>query len=294
MQDHRSAWGGGSLRLELPSVGREHTPLPGSMARTEKDADVTGQASTDRAIELGHPSYVWRAGQERRLQILSKHVPLAGRRVLDVGCGLGLYVQHLHALGAEAHGVDLDAERVEIARRTNPLVRQGSAESLPYPDGFFDIVFANEVLEHVDDDTHAVKESYRVLSPGGQMAFYVPNRLYPFETHGWYWRGQYHFGNIPLINYLPNALRNRLCPHVRAYTRRQLRGLFRDLPGRIVLHRGVFAGYDNILARHPRLGAIIRGVSYGLEHTPLQWLGLSHFIIFEKATLESASQGGQH
>lgn len=254
---------------------------------------MTGQASLDRAIELGHPSYVWRAGQERRLQMLRERVPLAGQRVLDVGCGLGLYVQHFSALGAEAHGVDLDAERVDIARRTNPLVRLGSAESLPYPDGVFDVVFANEVLEHVDDDAQAVRESYRVLAPGGYMAFYVPNRLYPFETHGWYWRGQYHFGNIPLINYLPNTVRNKLCPHVRAYTRRQLRALFLGLPGQIVVHRGVFAGYDNIVARHPRIGGAIRAVSYGLEQTPLQWLGLSHLIIFQKAAPESASQGSQ-
>ncbi|MHB1319724.1 MAG: class I SAM-dependent methyltransferase [Anaerolineae bacterium] len=255
---------------------------------------MTGQASLDRAIELGHPSYVWRAGQERRLRMLSERVPLAGRRVLDVGCGLGLYVQHFRALGAEAHGVDLDAERVEIALRTNPLVRQGSAESLPYPDGFFDVIFANEVLEHVANDAQAVRESYRVLSPGGHMAFFVPNRLYPFETHGWYWRGQYHFGNIPLINYLPNPVRNHLVPHVRAYTKSQLRALFAGLPGRTVEHCGVFAGYDNILSRHPRIGALVRAASYWLEHTPLQWLGLSHLIIFQKAAPEGASRGSQH
>ena len=114
-------------------------------------------------------------------------------------------LQHFRALGAEAHGVDLDEERVAIAHRTNPLVRQGSAESLPYPDSFFDLVFANEVLEHVDNDAQAVRECFRAVAPGGHLAFYVPNRLYPFETHGCYWRGDYRFGNIPLINYLPTA-----------------------------------------------------------------------------------------
>lgn len=149
------------------------------------------------------------------------------------------------------------------------------------------------MLEHVDDDRQAVQESYRVTAPDGYLAFYVPNRLYPFETHGWYWRGEYRFGNIPLINYLPDVLRNRLCPHVRAYTRRQLRGLFAGLPGEIILHRGVFAGYDNIIARHPRLGAAIRDTSYALEHTPVQWLGLSHLIIFQKAGSQQAPPEGQ-
>lgn len=254
---------------------------------------MTEQASADRTIELGHPSYVWRAGQQRRLEMLQPYVPIAGRRVLDVGCGLGLYVRQLAALGAEAHGVDLDAERIKVAREISPLVRQGSVEALPYPDEYFHLVFANEVLEHVGDDRQAVRESYRVTIPGGYLAFYVPNRLYPFETHGWYWRGEYRFGNIPLINYLPDVLRNRLCPHVRAYTRGQLRSLFAGLPGEIILHRGVFAGYDNIIARHPRLGAAIRDTSYALEHTALQWLGLSHLIIFQKAGSQQAPPEGQ-
>ena len=262
-------------------------------AAPRKDRDVTGEASVDRTIELGHPSYVWRAGQQRRLEMLQPHVAIAGRRVLDVGCGLGLYVQQFAALGAEAHGVDLDAERIEIARRISPLVRQGSVQALPYPDEYFDLVFANEVLEHVDDDRQAVSESYRVTRPAGFLAFYVPNRLYPFETHGWYWRGKYRFGNIPLINYLPNTLRDRVCPHVRAYTRRQLRRLFDGLAGEIVLHRGVYAGYDNIIARHPRLGEAIRDASYALEQTPLQWLGFSHLILFQKAGLQQAPPKGQ-
>jgi SAM-dependent methyltransferase len=250
------------------------------------------EAYVDKTIELGHPSYVWRAGQQRRLDMLQEHIPFEGRRVLDLGCGLGLYVQRFAALGAEAHGIDLDAERVEIARQTSPLIRQGSIEALPYPDGMFDLVFANEVLEHVDDDVQAVLEAYRVTAPGGHIALFVPNRLYPFETHGWYWRGRYHFGNIPLVNYLPTSLRNRLCPHVRAYTRGQLGRLFEGLPGgSILVHRGIYAGYDNVVARHPLLGRFVKTISYLLEHTPLQWFGLSHLLIFRKSAADDLPTG---
>ncbi|MEZ4658484.1 MAG: hypothetical protein R2911_13000 [Caldilineaceae bacterium] len=51
-----------------------------------------------------------------------------------------------------------------------------------------------------------------MLKPGGRGIIFAPNRFHPFETHGHYWRGQYHFGNTPLINYLPDPLRNRLAP----------------------------------------------------------------------------------
>ena len=68
----------------------------------------------------------------------------------------------------------------------------------------------------------------RVTAPGGRIVMFCPNRFYPFETHGHYWRGEYHFGNTPLINYLPSALRDRFAPHVRAYSGAALKALFDD------------------------------------------------------------------
>jgi hypothetical protein len=120
------------------------------------------------------------------------------------------------------------------------------------------------------------------LRPGGRAIVFCPNRLYPFETHGHYWRGQYHFGNTPLINWLPDAARNRLAPHVRAYSRAGLRALFDGTPARIVHHSVVFPGYDNIVRRRPELGALLQRVTYRLERSPLRWFGLSHFLVVER------------
>jgi len=181
------------------------------------------------------------------------------------------------------HGVDIDADKVRRAGLTLPNIEQASAECLPYRDESFDVVLLHEVLEHVRDDRAAVTEAYRVLRPGGHIVIFAPNRLYPFETHGAYWRDEYHFGNIPLINYLPNKLRARLCPHVRAYTRKSLLCLFQGLPGRILTQRRIFPGYDNIVARRPLLGRFLRRVTYALERTPLQFVGLSHFLVYKKA-----------
>lgn len=239
-------------------------------------------AEEEKSAALGCPSYLWRAGQERRLALVREAIPLEGACILDAGCGVGLYAQHFGKLGARVYGVEIDFERAAEARRTLPGIVQASVEALPFADDVFDIVFSHEVLEHVSNDRAAVHEAYRVLKPGGYLAIFVPNRGYPFETHGIYWRGRYRFGNIPLVNYLPTPLRNRLCPHVRAYSRHALRSLFDGLEGEIVLHRGLFAGYDRLIARHPRLGRWLRRITYGLEKTPLQWLGLSHWLIFRK------------
>ena len=242
----------------------------------------------DKAINLGHPSYVWRFGQERRLELIRDYAPLEGRTILDVGCGLGTYVRAFRRFSPEVHGIDLDAEKVIEAGRELPHMAQGSAEELPYHDGTFDVVLSHEVIEHVRDDRQALAEAVRVLRDpgaegmGGRLVIFAPNRLYPFETHGAYWRGRYHFGNVPLVSYLPSRWRDHFCPHVRAYTVRELRRLLAGLPVRIVVHTQIYPGYAKIVRRHRRLGALLRRITYFLEHTPLRLLGLSHLLVVEK------------
>ena len=65
-----------------------------------------------RAIILGHPSYVWRFGQDRRLELIRRYAPLDAKRILDVGCGLGVYVRKLRAFSSEVYGVDIDSDKV--------------------------------------------------------------------------------------------------------------------------------------------------------------------------------------
>ena len=90
------------------------------------------------------------------------------------------------------------------------------------------------------------------------------------------------FGNIPLVNYLPDTLRDRLAPHVRAYAAGSLLELARGLPDAVVHHGRIYGGYDNIENRWPRLGRILKRGLYAAEKTPLSLFGLSHFLVLEK------------
>jgi len=117
---------------------------------------------------------------------------------------------------------------------------------------------------------------------GGRLALFCPNRGYPFETHGIYVRGEYRFGNKILVNYLPRFLRDKLVPHVRVYSRRNLLELFRELPLKVIHLTTIFGAYDNIIQKWPGLGKMVRGVLQFFEKTPLRVLGLSHFIVVEK------------
>jgi SAM-dependent methyltransferase len=203
--------------------------------------------------------------------------------ILDIGCGLGMYTQAFGRYAQQVYGVEVELERAVEAIDRAAGVAQAVGEALPFADGTFGVVFNHEVLEHVSDDRQVVSEAVRVTCPGGYVVTFVPNRLWPWETHGVHWRGRYHFGNVPLINYLPDPLRNRLAWHVRVYTRRDLVGLFDGLPVKMLFHRTVYPGFDNVVARWPKMGPLVRAVAYRLERTPvLDQFGLSHLLVVQK------------
>jgi len=249
------------------------------------------QRNLDKAALRGEPSYVWRAGQERRLEMILR---AAGERIqgyiLENGCGVGMYVEHLSPFGGKVIGMEYDFERAAEARKNSSHIINAAGESLPLPSGTFDLILSHEVLEHVQDDRAALCEMIRALRspdsasrrPGGRIVLFVPNRGYPFETHGVYWRGKYYFGNKLFVNYLPRTLRNKLAPHVRVYSNKDLRKLFADLPVKFIERTIIFGAYDNIIARFGSFGKVLRSILQFLERTPLQIFGLSHYWIIEK------------
>ncbi len=240
------------------------------------------------AAQRGVPSLVWRAGQQRRFDMIMRWGKLTHgarlARILEEGCGVGMYVQALLPYADEVHGFDVEADYLIEAAQDVPAahLQLGVGERLPYPDNSFDLILNHEVIEHVQDDRATASEMVRVLRPGGRIVLFAPNRLYPFETHGHYWRGVYHFGNTPLINYLPDALRNRLAPHVRVYTAAGLRELFLGLSARIVHQTQIYPGYDNLVRRRPQVGQWLRRMTYALELSPLTIFGISHLLVVEK------------
>jgi SAM-dependent methyltransferase len=239
----------------------------------------------NKADERGVPSLVWRSGQNRRLAMIQAAAGErleAESRVLVDGCGIGMYVQALRQFTPYVFGLDIEPERVSDSYTHSPLINVAAGEYLPYPSNYFDLVLSHEVIEHVQNDALTMAEMVRVLGKRGRAIIFCPNRLYPFETHGHYWQGNYYFGNTPLINYLPDTLRNQLAPHVRAYTVGGLRKLIGGLPVTVITHTQIYPGYDNIVARRPTLGRILRQITYSLEQTPLRWFGLSHLLVIEK------------
>jgi len=245
----------------------------------------------EKAALRGEPSYVWRAGQQRRLDMIVRTAgERIGGRVLENGCGVGMYVEKLTALGSRVIGLEYDLERAIEARVNSDEIINAAGEFIPLPSSTFDLILSHEVIEHVQDDRAAICEMVRVLrspdptsgKPGGRVVIFCPNRGYPYETHGIFWKGKYYFGNKLFVNYLPRVLRNKLAPHVRVYSRSDLQKLFDGLSVKFIERTVIFGAYDNIISRFGVYGKFLRAILQFLESTPLKRFGLSHFWVVEK------------
>jgi SAM-dependent methyltransferase len=103
--------------------------------------------------------------------------PQAGKRLLDVSCGVGMLLKFAVDAGLQAYGIDISDAAVKDAGRRAPLAKAvvGNGEALPYPDDSFDYVTNIGSLEHYEHPTKGVQEIARVLRGDGKACFLLPN-----------------------------------------------------------------------------------------------------------------------
>ena len=103
----------------------------------------------------------------------------AGKRVLEIGVGLGADHQRFAEAGAELSGIDITPRAVDHVRRRfsalglDSALLVGDAEKLSFRDGYFDAVYSWGVLHHSPDTARAVQEVWRVLKPGGRARIMI-------------------------------------------------------------------------------------------------------------------------
>jgi ubiquinone/menaquinone biosynthesis C-methylase UbiE len=130
-------------------------------------------------------------GRAKFLEVLA---PASGEKVLDVGAGRGDVAEMVRQAshGAEVYAVDPNEKRVAAMRLDHPEVKGSvaSAESLPFPDGYFDKAYATLALHHFSDLEKALGEIRRVLKRGGYFV------VVEVEPHSWEGRVFRFFGKV--------------------------------------------------------------------------------------------------
>lgn len=138
-------------------------------------------ASGERFVPELMGGEILEAEHQARYRLALPHV--AGKRVLDAGCGVGWGSKLLLEAGAsEVTGLDISEEALANARARAPEVEfvQGDLQALPFPDHHFDVVVCFEALEHAEDVFSTLDGLVRVLSPEGVLFVSSPNpAVYP-------------------------------------------------------------------------------------------------------------------
>ncbi len=119
-----------------------------------------------------------------RLEWIARQAPLAGRQVLDVGCGGGILAEAMARQGAEVLGIDLATKSLKVAQLhalesglANVAYREVAVEALAAErPASFDVVTCMEMLEHVPDPASVVKACAELVKPGGWVFFSTLNR----------------------------------------------------------------------------------------------------------------------
>ncbi|MBI2630469.1 class I SAM-dependent methyltransferase [Candidatus Pacearchaeota archaeon] len=116
---------------------------------------------------------------------------IRGKKVLDLGCGPGIYAKVLSEKGASVKGIDISEKSIEIAKKEAPHAEFiiGDAEKLPYKNFEFDIVLSPLMLGHLKSWNKVLSEIYRVLKKGGLFIFSYHNPVTEKNIkHNWFFK----------------------------------------------------------------------------------------------------------
>lgn len=265
-------------RRKLGEAGRAFAMTQTWEKRAEVIMKLYSEVTSKReSPKLGSPVPYGSYAVPKRMATIDATVNLKGKRILDLGCGNGCYTTELARRAESVCGIDIQIQNLKAFRTAIPRI-QAAGECLPFANESFDAVTMIEVLEHTRCDSRVLDECFRVLRPGGLLVLFVPNKLYPFESHPCH-IGRASIGpNIPLVSWFPESLRKHLCD-ARIYTRRKLLAMAEQAGFQTHRTGYIFPPLDSL--RLP-FKATYRKFARCLERTFVAMFGVSIYAVLRK------------
>lgn len=244
----------------------------------EKESISTGVDVTVREPSHGKPAEYGAEIIRRRFRLTAERVELKGKIVLDFGSGTGAQTLAFADSGCSIVAVDVHIEHLKTltdhAVGTEDLLAiLYDGRHLPIATGTIDGVVSYDVLEHVADESQALREVHRVLKPGGFFVVSVPNKAWIFETHGaklpllpW--------NRVPFFSWLPRSIHSRFA-NARIYRKRDIVSLLAANSFEIMEALYITAPLD--VLRHEGVKKVLQSTIFRGETTP--WTLLSTTIL---------------
>jgi len=163
---------------------------------------------------------------------MMKYIPDSAKRILDVGCGQGLFGYQLkQKLSAEIWGIEIDKEASEIARTKIDKVLTGDLADLidSLPDKYFDCVVFNDVLEHLADPFNALMLIKDKIAEDGIIVSSIPNVRYFYNLRDLLLKKQWKYEDAGILDKT----------HLRFFTQRSIVEMFNSLGYEIITIEGI-------------------------------------------------------
>lgn len=197
----------------------------------------------------------------------------SGRRVLEIGVGLGTDLAQFGKAGAECHGIDITDRHLALtarnfeARGLPVTLKQCDATRIEYPDAHFDVVYSFGVIHHIPDAPAVLREIQRVLKPGGRCLVALYRRysffhLYLVLVRGVLMGRLFRLGYSGLLSTIEGGADGvEFKPYVRLYNRREAAALFADFDvAAVSVHQVELGRFSTSLA-----GRLLRPLLRALE-----------------------------
>ena len=210
------------------------------MTLLEKDKDLFDESHYDSHYFQGHLARYNSPVYSQRVAAVKRFMgEVAGRDVLDLGCGVGFFGGLARKRGARVVGLDFSEAALAIAlneQRGMPLVR-GDATAVPFPAARFDAVLMNDIVEHLAEapGRTMMQEVFRVLRPGGRLIVDTDNDAFLMQRKGLKRLNAWLERDTPQRRALAEIKKTFTAPtlHIKIYSVPELRALLQSVGFRI-------------------------------------------------------------